>query len=142
MNAKNTKIKIFLITGSLLLCYLSCKKENTQQIPYVSVNLTLSANELLQIPLSSTKSYPGGNDSIYIFHADLNTYNAYDRLCTYFPNDTSRIVTDVAGGTTATCPRCGSKYELIFGSIIKGPARYPLRQYQTTVLGGRLYVTN
>jgi nitrite reductase/ring-hydroxylating ferredoxin subunit len=142
MNAKKTKINIFLITGSLLLCCLNCKKENTQQIPYVSVNLILSANELLAIPIGSTKSYPGGNDSIYIYHSDLNSYEAYDRLCTYYPNDTSRIVTDIAGGTTATCPRCKSKFELIYGSVVNGPARYPLRQYQTTVLSGRLYVTN
>jgi nitrite reductase/ring-hydroxylating ferredoxin subunit len=142
MDAKNTKIKFFLITGSLILCCLNCKKDNTQPIPYISVNLTLSANELLAIPLGSTKSYAGGNDSLYIYHADISSYNAYDRLCTNYPNDTSAVVTDVPGGATATCPRCKSKFELIFGSVIQGPAKYPLKQYQTNYYGGRLYVTN
>ena len=141
MNTR-AKIKKNLITLSLILCCLGCKKENTQQIPYVSVNLILSANELLAIPLGSTKTYPGGNDSLYIYHSDLSSYEAFDRLCTNYPNDTSRIVTDIVGGTTATCPRCKSKFELIYGSVINGPARFQLRQYQTTVLDGRLYVTN
>jgi nitrite reductase/ring-hydroxylating ferredoxin subunit len=142
MNFEKSKIKIFFIIGLATLIAMTCKKDNQQVFPYVSVNLILSANELLQIPIGSTKTFPGGNDSIYIYHAEENTYNAYDRLCTYYPNDTSRIVTDFVGGTTATCPKCGSKFELIFGSVTKAPARFPLKQYQTTVLSGRLYVTN
>jgi nitrite reductase/ring-hydroxylating ferredoxin subunit len=142
MNSQNTKIKIFLITGSLILCCLNCQKDSVSQIPYVSFNTIISANELFNIPIGSSKSFPGGNDSIYVYHADISTYYAYDRLCTYFPNDTSAIVTDIPGGATATCPHCKSKFELVDGGIIKGPARFPLKPYQATLLNGRLNIIN
>jgi len=143
MYFKKAKIKNFLILGLLILSCPNCNKDSTSnRVPYVPVNLIINANDLLTIPIGATKSYPGGNDSIYVYHSDLSSFIAYDRLCTNYPNDTSAVVTDIPGGTTATCPRCKSRFELIYGSVLKGPAPTPLKQYQANMVDGRLYITN
>jgi Rieske Fe-S protein len=64
-------------------------------------------------------------------------------LCTYYPNDTSAIEAKDEG-VIASCPKCGSTF--IFtadGALVnKGPAKMPLKQYQTTLQGARLYISN
>ncbi len=138
-----SKIKLFFIINALLI--LSCKDIH-QVIPNIPVNIILdTTTDLAQLGIGSTMICPksGGNMGIIIFRNGIDEYYAFDRLCTYYPNDTSAIVAK-DGGVIATCLHCGSTF--IFtadGTLVnKGPAKLPLKQYQTTLQGTRLFISN
>jgi nitrite reductase/ring-hydroxylating ferredoxin subunit len=144
MNFEKSKIKKFFIIGMLILLTTTCKKDVYQTFPYVYVDIILSIpTDLATLNVGSAMICPqqGGNKGIIIYKPAQNEFTAYDRLCTNYPNDTCAVVIDNSG-FTATCPCCKSKFGLTFGSVVNGPARFSLKQYQTTVENYHLYITN
>ena len=142
-----SKISNFLIASLLLLSFVSCKKESISQILYAQVNVTLSViTELSKLGIGSTIYCPTkgstGIKGIILYRSDETDFVAFERLCTYYPADTAAIVIENSTGTIATCPKCGSKFELITGSIMQGHAKFSLKQYQTYLQGNFLYITN
>ena len=141
---KKTKIKKIFIIGLVFLFSTACKKDTSQVVPYVQVNVVLNiATDLASLGVNSAIICPlqGGYKGIIIYRAEQNEFKAYERLCTNYPNDTCAVATE-NGSILGTCPCCKSQFELVTGYVNKGPARLPLKQYQTTVEGGRLYITN
>jgi nitrite reductase/ring-hydroxylating ferredoxin subunit len=146
MHYQTTKIKNFLILFLLGLTVNTCKKDTSQIFPDARVNIILNiSNDLASLGVGSAMICPeqdqNGCKGIIIYRAQQYSFMAFDRLCTNYPNDTCAINIE-NGGAIGTCPCCGSKFILVDGSISQGPAFYPLIQYQTTVEGGRLYITN
>jgi len=80
---------------------------------------------------------------VIIYRNSISEFYAFERTCTNYPNDTSAVVAE-DNGVVAVCPKCGSTY--IFtadGAIVsKGPARLPLKQYQTYLNDHRLFISN
>ena len=137
------KIRIFLISGLLLVLGLQCKKSD-RVIPNVSVHVVIDEVTLSTLGVGSSMIYAGnaGIRGIIVYRSDLYEYKAYERLCTNYPNDTCTVKLDT-DGLTAVCPCCGSEFSMPGdGAVIKSPARWPLKEYQTTYLGGRLYIDN
>jgi Rieske Fe-S protein len=139
MYYEKTKIKKILIIGMAFLFSATCKKDTPQVVPNVQVDVILNiATELSSLGINSAMICPGqvGYKGIIIYRGGQNEFNAYERLCTNFPNDTCAVTIE-NGSILGTCPCCKSQFELN-----KGPANLPLKQYQTSVEGGRLYITN
>jgi Rieske Fe-S protein len=150
MRLNLSKIIIFSISGLWFLTFIACKKDSNQSlIPYATVNVTLSVTpDLAKLVTGQAMICPKQEqegDSGIIIYKDMDdygnpVYRAYERLCTNYPNDTAAVT--LATALTATCPRCGSQFEMTMGSVIKGPAKFALKQYRTTINGNRLYITN
>ncbi|MEQ7800663.1 hypothetical protein ABDJ41_12725 [Pedobacter sp. ASV1-7] len=133
-------------SGIFLLVFLlfGCGKENLN-IPNVAVNLSRQLTDPGLIRLSS----PGGaaivNNygvaGIVIYRTLSGGYKAYDRCSTVNPEKQCAVELDEPS-FTVTDKCSGAKYLLEDGSPAKAPAVLSLKEYQVTVAGNTIYVTN
>ncbi len=138
-----TKILIFLFIAGLLLSFFSCK--NDDRIPYVPVNFQIFLNnpELNDLRTPGNFEYfTGGVRGIIIYCVYPGEYNAYERNCPYKPHSQDAFLKVDSTGLFLVCKSCESKFMLSDGSLIQGPAAYPVLQYYTYVQNDILYVYN
>lgn len=137
MNAPN--INIIIIIGILYFTNTTCKKEPVENFPYASVSISVNLTAY-PIGIGTAIICPNGSNigalgkGILIYNADGTNYMAFSMLCTNYPNDTAAVALEPSGDI-ADCPRCKSKF--LFSqsgcSILKGPAKYPLKEYSCTL---------
>jgi len=137
-NVKITKISIIIF---LTFICITCKKEPSENFPYaqVSLSINLITNPIgigtaIGCPNSANLCTIGAaGKGILIYNSDGITYIAYAALCTNFPKDTSAVeLNSTLGGDEAQCPKCKSRFLLTDGSVLNGPAKYPLKQYSVS----------
>jgi hypothetical protein len=148
--------RIFIICSLLLLSHFSCTDEYDNPIPsfpvYLNLDLTFEDKELKAIP--SCKAYTDrdinpalgertGFGGVLVIHTVLGEYKAFDRACPYEVQAGVTVEVDDAV-LYAVCPRCGSKYEIGFGtgSRSEGVTTHGLRPYGTALSGSKLIVKN
>lgn len=106
--------------------------------------IQLSLPEYLSL---NTRGYYelGGNAGvrgIIIYRKDAVEYVAYERNCSYHPNDACATVNVDISGLYLTDPCCGSVFDFGSGNPTGGPAWRPLRQYRTQFDGNVLTITD
>jgi nitrite reductase/ring-hydroxylating ferredoxin subunit len=139
-------IKYFTLRLSFLLILFlafcpACKDDFNSSIPYARVNLNISItnNNGLTVPANPVY-FSGGFAGIIVIYTGFS-YAAYDAACPYNVDFNCRFEDD--GDVIATCPCCGSQYNLLSdGDVIKGPSAERLKQYEVNQSGDRLYITN
>ncbi len=128
---------------SVLLC--SCSKEKESTVPNVPVNLRLDLDDPANFQLNSvggSMTIIGGNRGIIVYRRGLNEYSAIERTCSYQSTDTCAYVSIDSTISTVGCHCCGSRFQLLDGAPIKGPANASLRLYQTNLINRYLYIYN
>lgn len=138
---KALRILIVWIAGAII--FASCDKERYRVIPYVPVYLTINLNIVNELMVPGNSVFFGGQGYggivIYCFDAG-NIYYAYDGACTHEISNSCRVKNE---GVLATCTCCGSQFFLMGEAYpSKGPATFPLQQYQTSVSGNTLRIFN
>lgn len=141
MNIRSSKLVILV-----LLAFMYCSPDlSDDAIPYVNfsdivMNLSLPEYSNLQ-----TKGYQyinnGGVKGIIIYKASASIYYAYERNCSYSPNEACATVEVDASGLYMKDPCCGSLFNMA-GEPTGGPAWRPLRKYQTALNGNVLTITD
>jgi len=121
-------------------------------IPSVPVNVQLDLldqqnralridNGVVTIPPGSANGQ-GGIKGIYVVRQNATTYSAFERNCPYNPLDACATVTlDRSSRLFFRDSCCTSQFNLQ-GQVTGGPSARPLRQYQTTLNGSLLTITN
>ncbi|MCK5535882.1 MAG: hypothetical protein KAI79_03595 [Bacteroidales bacterium] len=129
----------------IILSPLSCKNDYVD-VPYVYVNIALDLNNPDFFSLNTSGiglEITGGVSGIIIFRQSLDKFAAFDRAC---PNDPYNEKVHISErGSTAIDTVCGSEFSLIFdGSVMSGPAPYPLKQYTVSYnqSSGIIYISN
>ena len=139
-------IKCFGFRISLLLIFFlafspACKDDFNSSIPDVNFNtpVNLVNNNGLYIP-ANPHFFNGGYGGIVVVYTGYS-YNAFDVTCPYEVSLDCRIE---ASDVLATCPCCGTKYNLMDGSVFTetGPGTEPLKPYRVNTSGNYLYITN
>jgi hypothetical protein len=113
-------------------------------VPDVSVNESISLNLPQYNNLNFINGWvytQGGYNGLLAVRVSTDVINVYDRQAPYRTRDGCRVIVDT-GATTCTDTCSGSQWLLLDGQIIKGPASYPLKQYQSQFDGTTLTVTN
>ena len=128
----------------LIICY-SCNKDG-YEFPFANVNTFLYPNNVefngLQAPGGSAY-IEGGVNGILIFHDYADTYFAFDRACTNEPlNSCEQVYLNSDQLNNLSCFCCDSEYFIFDGSVILGPANYPLHRYRTSFDGVKLRIFN
>jgi len=144
---KAIKYSLFTLILSLLLySSWSCNdKAEHPSIPNVSVNVQLDISSTLYIELSTIGGYvyiTGGYKGIVVYRVSPDEFVAYDRACPFNPTATCERITMDPSGLTLTDSCCTSKFSILDGSIIKGPATQPLKRYNTQYDGQILHIWN
>lgn len=137
-----TIFRIFLLV-IIPLSFNSCgKDENRDQIPYVYVNFVMYPNTIDFIPDGQWVYVSGGYKGIIIYRPQSDEFHAYERACPYDPLTEGAQVIVEPSGLIAVDTVCGSRFVLLDGSPIEGPAKIPLKQYRTSWDGYALTVSN
>jgi nitrite reductase/ring-hydroxylating ferredoxin subunit len=143
----------------ILITSASCNKKS-DVIPDVYVDFTIDLNDPEFVDLNAV----GGSDTVnyrtnnigrgasgyggngIIITAGADEFYAYDRTCPhdYAINDISvKVNIDAINFMRASCPRCGTTYELLaFGTPASGIGNYPLKNYKTSFDGRWIRVWN
>ena len=81
-----------------------------------------------------------GYGGIVIFHNFDDKFVAFDMACPYEVDRTTRVSVNMAG--QAVCAKCGSTFDLGYSSgfPVKGPSKYPMRQYHVAMSGDNLRI--
>lgn len=115
-------------------------------VPFSPIVLNLNLPEYIALKsnggFKELSSSVGGVQGIIVYRVDASTYRAYERNCSYQPNDACVTVSAHSSGLYMVDPCCGSTFSFSDGSPLGTPAWRPLRQYQTSVLNSELSITD
>jgi hypothetical protein len=134
-----------LICLSTILMSGSCERTNPSGIPYVPVNYQLTVSNPEFAPLLAVGGWlyiGGGSRGIIVYRATPEEFRAFDRHCTFQVNDNCRVSVDNTDITAHDADCCDSKFLLVDGAPIDGPANLGLHQYNTTFDGNVLMIFN
>ncbi|MDD3859148.1 MAG: hypothetical protein PHW83_03040 [Bacteroidales bacterium] len=138
-----SKILILIILASFFSVVPACDRED--RIPYVYVDFVIYPDLPQYSDLKTPGNYlylTGGYRGIIMYCDFTDSYKAYDRCCTYEPSNSNAILDVDSSGLFLVCRNCNSKFMLLDGSVVEGPAKYYLTQYATYLDGNALYVYN
>ena len=146
---------LFLIAIMAMFAFSACDKNDQPPIQTGYVNITIYPNSTEYLELNNVGGwvYLYANEpsrGILVYRLSIDEFKAFERTPTYKPDSCcvygpelkcSRILVDESGIIAVdTCS--GSEYLMIDGSVISGPAVYPLVQYQTAFDGDLLHIYN
>ena len=148
-------MKRILLIVCIIISAISCK-EHRNPIPimpvYLNLDLTFKDKELKAIP--SYKEYTRSNinsqigeragfGGVLVIHTMLGEYKAFDLTCPYEINQNITVKVDDEV-LYAVCPKCGTKYEIGFGTgAPDGASKHGLLEYhKITLTGSNLRVSN
>jgi hypothetical protein len=118
-----------IISGLLLCAFLtnSCKDEK-YPIPNVPVNVVINLDQPLNSP-GGTAYVNGGSRGLVVYR-NFDEFVALDRHSTYNSQDECAIVKINPDNIFELIDTCsGSKYSIMNGAVIAGPAKFGLRRY-------------
>ena len=137
-------IKYSLLFVSISALVFGCKNKY-EGIPNISVDIYINIQNPQYQNLSGMGSWAyieGGSKGIIVFNSDNENFLAYERHCPYdSQNSCSRVSVDETN-LFAVDSCCSSKYQLLNGSAIDGPASLPLIGYNTSFDGNIIHIWN
>ena len=138
----------FIVTVVLMgLVFTTCDINYHQTIPYTMVYLVINFDPLLPEywPLMAYGGYvyvTGGVSGIVVYRVDEWNFVAYDRSCSFDWEEDGSWIKVHPNGIMLIDSMCGSTFNILDGTVIDGPAKWPLREYRTRYDGYQLRVFN
>jgi len=129
----------FILLLPVILSLTGCQRQYPVNIPFVRFDYTINILDPYYANLQGVGGsvfIEGGSRGILIYRVSIEQFNAYERHCTYNSDDPCGKVSFDQSGIVLVdddcgSSGCGSKFNVIDGSIVNGPAQYPLIQYNT-----------
>ncbi|MEQ8245366.1 hypothetical protein [Fulvivirga sp.] len=141
-----SKLKHLIWITLLFVC--SCDDNLGQdQIPIadfqdVVINLTLPEYRDLNRDGMSIYLNRGGLRGLILYRENASSYIAFERTCSYLPNEACANVEISTSLLSMRDPCCGSTFSFPTGQPTSGPARFNLRIYETQLDGNVLTITD
>ncbi len=142
MDRWNTRALLFILAMTTII---SCENVNTTGIPYAPVNFQIVVSNPDFVALQAVGGFvsiTGGSRGIIIYRASPDEFRAYDRHCTFMPQEGCRVTMDDTDIFAVCTECCDSKFLIVDGSPTEGPAALGLLQYNTSFNGNVLWITN
>jgi hypothetical protein len=133
---------------SFLLVISSCEPQMTDDpipwlaFPEIVLNLNLPENAALRVDQGIKEVYDGGVRGIIVYRVNMSTFRAYEKNCSFQPNEAGATVNVHSSRLFLTDHSCGSSFSLEEGIPTGGPAWRPLRQYRTIYANLTLTITD
>lgn len=83
-----------------------------------------------------------GVRGVIVYRQDALTYLAFERNCSFRPNDACATVNVHSSGLYLFDPCCNSSFSFVNGAPTGGVASRPLRLYTTSLAGTQLTITD
>lgn len=150
MRTRNRATRSLVNVLSLLLIIevISCKSDLTDDpIPFVpfaefQANLIAPEYQSLAVNGGSREINSIGVRGVIVYRVDATTYLAFERNCSYHPNDACATVNIHSSSLYMVDPCCNSSFSFTDGSPTGGVAWRPLRIYATSLSGTTLTITS
>ena len=142
---KSTKLLLGVLILSAILSSNSCEKGTPSGIPYVPVNLQLTVSNPQFSSLLAVGGWlyiGGGSQGLIVYRFSPDEFRAYDRHCTFQVIENCQLHMDNTDITAVDSNCCASKFLIIDGAPIDGPANIGLHQYNTSFDGNTLLIFN
>ncbi|MEA3496646.1 MAG: hypothetical protein U9R42_11485 [Bacteroidota bacterium] len=135
----------------LIILFTNCNDDETyHNIPDVYINYEINLN----LPQFNNLVHAGGYvyidnegyNGLLIVHYYDDTYIAIERTCTYEPLKECSVLYVDDSGIFIKCGKeegdcCDSRFQMD-GTVMHGPAKYPLRTYNLVHTGDKLTISN
>lgn len=122
----------------LMIGFAGCKKDLGADIPNVSFNASIYLNNPAYInnPFIVKVDDSGqriGTYGVIVYRQSATEYLVFDLMCPHELSATCLV--QAKDGATAECPCCQSRFIIATSpsSLVKGPAVWPLKSYQSSV---------
>ena len=131
-----------------ILLLIGCKPDlSDDPIPFVAfneiiINLSLPEFASLRTDGGYKELGNGGIRGIILYRISATSYNAFERNCSYHPNEACATVNVHSSGLYLTDPCCGSTFNFSDGNPSGGVAWRPLRRYRAQLNNFSLSVTD
>jgi hypothetical protein len=130
-----------------LLFLSSCKQDfSDDAIPegfFADIIINLNLPEYIALRNDGgTVSIDGGVRGIILHRKSATIYQAFERNCSYHPNDACATVEAHSSNLYMIDTCCGSSFDFDNGQPSGGPAWRPLRLYKTYLTGSDLTVSS
>jgi nitrite reductase/ring-hydroxylating ferredoxin subunit len=131
-----------------LLMISGCGRELTDDFipitsfPDIILQLNLPENNSLQVDGGHRQLSTGGIRGIIVYRINSSTYMAYERNCSFRPNEACATVDAHSSGLFMIDSCCNSNFSFTDGSPTGGPAWRPLNRYRTQLSGITLTITD
>ncbi len=141
---KRTSLWIFYF---LILLASGCEPDlSDDPIPYqhfadIVINLSLPEYNGLRVD-GGYATISGGVRGIIIYRVNSTSFLAYERNCSFHPNDACATVDINITGFNMIDACCGSTFSFSNGAVVSGVAWRPLRQYRTIFDLNELTITD
>jgi nitrite reductase/ring-hydroxylating ferredoxin subunit len=136
-DSKNIMKQIARIVLGIIFCLAaSCEKPyNPIPRPVPPLDFSIYPNDVMYLNLNyygGHEYFTGGVNGVVVYRLSEWEFTAFDRACPYDwdDSDAPRVAVE-DDGITLRCEKCKSLFQILDGSAIDGPAKYPLRQYYT-----------
>lgn len=136
-----SRITIFLLF--LVACSpdLSDDAIPVAHFPDIILDLSLPSNIALASKGGVKELNEGGVRGIIVYCEDRGIYHAYERNCSYTPNQACATVDIDVSRLFMIDPCCGSSFDFKTGQPLGGVAWRPLRKFQAIANGTELIIT-
>lgn len=136
--------RFWLILFSLVACTRDLSDDPIPIIPFadVVINLGLPDYFSLQTDGGFKELNTGGVRGIILYRVNSSTYFAYERNCSYRPNEACATVNVHNSGLFMTDPCCNSSFNFSDGNPSGGPAWRQLQRYRTQLSGSTLTISD
>lgn len=129
----------------LVIIFSACSKDQESTVPSVPVNIRINLdnpgfNNLNTV--GGSVYVEGGYRGIVVYRRGIAEFMAFERTCSYQSSDSCAYVSLDSTISSVGCKCCGSRFQLLDGAPIKGPANASLRTYQTNLVDRYLYIYN
>ncbi len=136
--------KFWLMLLSLVACSRDLSDDPIPIIPFadVVINLGLPDYFSLQTDGGFKELNTGGVRGIILYRVNSATYFAYERNCSFRPNEACATVNVHSSGLFMTDPCCNSSFNFSDGNPTGGPAWRQLQRYRTQLSGSTLTISD
>ncbi len=132
----------------LFVLLMSCSRDLSDDpipiIPFADYVINLSFPEYLSLTVDGGYKEIGsiGVRGVILYRKNAASYIAYERNCSYRPNEAGSTVDVNSTKLFMTDASCGSNFNFSDGMPSSGVAWRPLRQYRTELSGTTLTITS
>lgn len=137
------KNKCWLLVLMIASCSPSRVDDPVPYIPFVDIVINLNLPEYFSLQTDGGyKQISGGVRGIIVYRINSSTYAAYERNCSFRPNEACATVNVHNSGLFMEDPCCGSSFNFNDGNPTGGPAWRPLVSYRTQLSGLMLTISS
>jgi len=139
-----TSLVLLILFGSITSCDPQLVDDPIPLVTFQDqvINLGLPAYTALRVDGGMMEFNNIGVRGVIVYRATGGIFIAYERNCSYHPNEAGSTVNIHSSRLYFEDPSCKSSFNLSDGQPTGGPAWRPLRQYHTDVVGGTLTITS